>query len=373
MMKILFISHYSALYGANRSLESLISYFKQQQGINVEVLLPSKGEMYKRLQYNGVKVHAFMFLYEVLYVKLNIKYLTLPFLWLYDLLMFPVLLSIIKHINPDIIYSNSSVDAFSIWIAKILRKKHVAHIREFMFEDFGARFLFGKKAKRWYLLKSDKLICVSKAVAHAVLGKLPHNAKVIYNGVKEPQQIRTVCELKPNFRLGIVGNIDISKQQDLGIKCMSDIVKKYPQATLHIVGDKNCPYKNYLHKLVKELHLENSVIFEGFVKDVDMIYNKFDILLMCSRSEGFGRVTIEAMLRKIPVIGLDSGGTSELIEEGITGFKFKNSNEIINAITKLITDKKLLLDIVTNAHNVAIDKYSEQRYVHDVYDFVINQ
>lgn len=371
-MKILFISHYSALYGANRSLESLISYFKQQQ-IEVEVLLPSKGEMYKRLQHNGVKTHAFMFLYEVLYVKLNIKYLTLPFLWLYDLFMFPFLLSIIKHINPDIIYSNSSVDAFSIWIAKILRKKHVAHIREFMFEDFGARFLFGKKAKRWYLLKSDKLICVSKAVADAVLGKLPQNAKVIYNGVKEPKRIRKVCELKPNFRLGIVGNIDISKQQDLGIKYMADIVKKYPQATLHIVGDKNCPYKNYLHKLVKELHLENSVIFEGFVKDIDMIYNKFDILLMCSRSEGFGRVTIEAILRKIPVIGLDRGGTSELIEEGVTGFKFKNSNEVINAITKLITDKKLLLDIVTNAHNVAIDKYSEQRYVHDVYDFVINQ
>lgn len=370
-MKILFLSHYSFLYGSNRSLDSLIDYFSEH-GYEVEVLLPSKGEFYKHLSRKKVKVSTFMFLYEVLYYKANVKYLSLPLLWLYDFVVFPLLVLKVKHISPDIIYSNSSADLFSVWIAKLLKIKHVIHIREFMEEDFGGRCIIGKKMKRKILLKSDKVVCVSQAVANTVIGNLPYYAKVIYNGL--PINIAE-CEypdFSKNLRIGVVGNIDVSKQQGLAINYMPEILSVFPHATLHIIGDKECSYKRFILNRVHDLHLEDYVVFEGFFKNVDDIYRKFDVLLMCSRSEAFGRVTIEAMIRRKPVIGYMSGGTNELIEQGVTGFKFKDVADVISALRIYVEDELATRNIIDKAQEVACKKFSEENYTRNVFQFLNN-
>lgn len=370
-MKILFLSHYSFLYGSNRSLDSLIDFFIEK-GHNVEVLLPTKGEFYHHLEKKNVKVHAFMFLYEVLYYKWNKKYLSLPLLWIYDLLSFPLLIFVISRISPSIIYTNSSADLFSVIVSIILGKKHVMHVREFMEEDFGGRCIFGRKAKRKIILKSDKIICVSKAVAESVISDIPTYCKVIYNGLPTKTANYNYPDLKKKMRIGVVGNLDVSKQQDLAISYMPRILSVYPYATLHIIGDKECPYKRRITKQVSDLNIEKNVIFEGFIRDVEEIYNKFDILLMCSRSEAFGRVTIEAMLRKKPVIGYMAGGTSELIEEGVTGFKFKNVDDVLNALGSLLGDGCLMQQMIDNAERRAKLYFSEDYYTNNVYGFVMD-
>ena len=270
-MRILFLTHYSFLYGSNRSLASLINHYILQ-GEHVEVMLPSRGAFYHYLVKRGVKVHHFMFLYEVLYYKLNTKYLSLPLLWLYDILMLPLLCYKIYKIKPDIIYTNSTADLISVWIAKFLKRKHIVHVREFMEEDFGARCIFGKIAKRNIILKSDGVICVSNAVAKSVIGTLPSNVKVIYNGLPHPQNDYTYPDLTKSLKIGVVGNIDISKQQDLAISYMPIILQYYPYAELHIIGDKDCPYKKKIKQQVQDLNLDKKVIFDGFVKYVEDIY-----------------------------------------------------------------------------------------------------
>ena len=368
-MKILFVSHYSFLYGSNRSLDSLIEYFRKK-GDDVEVLLPSKGKFYTHLIEKGVPVHVIRFFYEVLYVKWNKKYLSLPILWLYNLLMAPLVMWKIKQISPDIVYSNSSVDAYSIFFAKILGINHVYHVREFLQEDFGSHFVLGRKAKRKLILWSNKIIFVSKAVAKAVVGYVPNNGKVIYNGLPKAKNVKPNNGFDETLRLGVVGNIDISKQQHLAIEYMAEIKKIYPKMTLHIIGDKECPYKRHIMKLVHDLHLEDNVVFDGFVSNVEDIYSRFDVLLMCSRAEAFGRVTIEAMLRNIPVIGFDSGGTSELIDDRVSGFKFTTLNDVMDALSVLVHDKEKTQEIVDTARERAEENFSEDVYVNNVYKFI---
>ena len=150
-MKILFISHYCGFLGSNRSLASIIMYFRDK-GIDVEVLLPTRRDFYQYLKNEGIKTYSFFFIFESLYVKKNKKYLSLPILWIYDLLAFPFLLLKIWMSNPDIIYTNSTTDLFSVFIAKILRKKHIMHVREFMQEDFGGYCVLGKSIKRKIIL-----------------------------------------------------------------------------------------------------------------------------------------------------------------------------------------------------------------------------
>lgn len=371
-MKILFLSHYCGLLGSNRSLDSLITYFVNR-GEKVSVLLPSQREFYQHLRSLGRDVHSFLFVYETLYVKKNKKYLSLPILWLYNLLALPFLLFKIRKIDPDVIYTNSSSDLYSVVFAKMLGKKHVMHVREFMQEDFGGYCVLGRSLKRKIIQRSDKLVFVSDAVAKAVVGEIPLHGRVIYNGLPAPLKDYSFPVLDNHVRIAVVGNIDISKQQDLAIKMMPQILEKHPHTTLHIIGDKECPYKKYIKELVRNLNIENSVIFEGFVKDVESIYSKFDILLMCSRSEAFGRVTIEAMLRRKPVIGYESGGTSELIDEGTTGFKFKTVEDVLRALDIVICHKQITNQIVENAYVEAMTKFSEEVYVNNVFDFVINE
>lgn len=368
-MRVLFLSHYCGLLGSNRSLDSLITHFIDK-GEEVTILLPSRGEFYQHLSRLGRDVHSFMFIYETLYVKKNKKYLTLPLLWVYNFFAFPLLLYKIKKINPDIIYTNSSSDLYSVFIAKLLGKKHVMHVREFMQEDFGGYCIFGRKVKRCIVLKSDKLVFVSEAVAKAVVGMVPEYGKVIYNGLPAPKAEYGFYGINNHLRIGLVGNIDISKQQDLAIKMMPAILEKYPQATLHLIGDKECPYKQYIKGLVKELELESDVIFEGFIKNTEEIYSKFDVLLMCSRSEAFGRVTIEGMLRCKPVIGYEAGGTPELMTDGITGFKFKTTKDVIKALDIIVNEPEKTKVIVQNAQKEALDKFSEHTYTENVYEFI---
>lgn len=371
-MKILFLSHYCGLLGSNRSLDSLITYFVNR-GENISVLLPSRGEFYQHLKSLGRDVHSFLFVYETLYVKKNKKYLSLPILWLYNLLALPFLLFKIRKIDPDIIYTNSSSDLYSVVFAKMLGKKHVMHVREFMQEDFGGYCVLGRSTKKKVLLKSDKLIFVSQAVARAVVGEIPEYGKVIYNGLPAPHKGYLCPNLDDNVRIAVVGNIDISKQQDLAIKMMPKILEKFPHSTLHLIGDKECPYRKYIKGLVKKLNIEEKVIFEGFVKDVEDIYSKFDVLLMCSRSEAFGRVTIEAMLRRKPVIGYEAGGTPELIDDGVTGFKFKNVDDVLRALDIVVHHHKVSNQIVENAYAEAMTKFSETAYVNNVFNFVVNE
>lgn len=353
------------------SLYSVVRYFKKK-GLEVTALFPTEGILCQKMRDNGIEVKIFRFVYEVCYVKRNLKYLSLPLLWFYDFFAFPLLLWKIHRIDPDIIYTNSSNNAFGLWISKILRKKHVQHVREFMKEDFGASYIFGRENRKKHILKSDKVIYVSNAVAKVTTDGVHDNGIVIYNGVRTPDRIKSKYHFSNNLRLGIVGYLDKSKQQDLAIKYMAEIVKLYPGLTLRIIGDRFTSYTLYIKKLVSDLHLHDNIIFEGFVNGEDNIYDKMDVLFMCSRMEAFGRVTVEAMRRNVPVIGFDAGGTSELIEDNVTGFKFKSCEDVINALNTLINNPSKTKMIIDAAKKKADNDFSEESYASRVYDFVIN-
>ena len=367
--KVLFITHYSTTYGSNMSMYSLVRYFKDK-GKSVSVLFPSKGILYQRMKEDNLDVHVIRFFYNILYYRISARFLSIPLLWLYDIMLFPVVLYKVNKIMPDIIYTNSSVNIFGGWIAKILGKQHIQHVREFMQEDFGSYFIFGKEIKKKFILESDKIIYVSKAVADIVTGGLPKNGTIIYNGVRKPLVVNEPNIIGENFRIGVVGYFSIAKQQHLAVEYFAEIIKLYPKSTLHFVGDKQCSYKNRIKKMVKDLNLTDSVVFEGFIGDEDKLYRKFDILLMCSRMEAFGRVTVEAMRRNIPVIGFDSGGTSELIEHGKTGFKFRTYDDVLDAINTIVTNPEKRKAIVAKAKEYADRAFAEELYSEKVYNFI---
>lgn len=373
-MRILFITNYPILYGANRSLLSLLEYFRKQ-GEDVCLLLPKEGDLSHKLLEENIKYIRFPYLSSLFIYK---KDWTLPqqliifLLKVMTLLLFPFLLIRIWWYHPDLIYSNSNADNLGLFLAKILRVKHVTHIRDFLDLDHGMFFIGGNEAKRKFINKSDAVIYVSRTVAeHIQMSKqLPPNHVVIYNGVKNNTDGYIERDLSEQINIGIVGLLVEGKGQHLAITYLKSILVEYPNTALHIWGDKEGPYKKKLYSLVEQLELGSHVIFHGFEKNTDIIYKEMDVLLMFSRMEGFGRVTVEAMQRGIPVIGYNSGGTSEIIKNGFNGYLFKTENEFLKVFKELFSSNNHYRKISHQAYVDARKYYSEEIYAKNVYDYI---
>lgn len=372
-MRILFISKYSQLYGANRSLLTLVEYFKSQ-GEEVCVMLPKEGDMGNILNTKNITHFKFPYFSQILYYKKSLKFLSLPLLILYDFIIFPILLFKIKKYNPDLIYSNAAAENLGIFIAKCLHKKHISHIREFMDLDFKASFIGGNKARERFLNLSDGLIFVSKSVQKHVMNNNinSHKQIVIYNGIDFPNRKFEEKNLTENYNLGLVGILDIAKRQDLAIIYFSELLKLYPNTKLHIWGDKDSSYKKKILQLINQLNLKENIIFHGFEKNPDKIYKSMDILLMFSFAEGFGRVTVEAMSYGVPVIGYNNAGTSEIIHNKENGYLFTTKEEFLTSFKDLISTQNHYNKIRQNAFNSSRKDFNKELYTQKVYQFTQN-
>ena len=370
-MNILFITNFHQLYGANRSLLSVAEYFKEK-GENVCVLLPKEGDFSKKLKDEGMNYIVIPYFSQLFYYKKTKRYFAAPFLGLATLCILPFIIYKIKKIHPNLIYSNCSAENIGIFIAKALSVKHISHIREFMDLDLERHFIFGKKAKRNFIKRSDGVIYVTYAVAnHVLMGqKLPPNHRVIYNGVQMPKTSFRERDISTQINFGIVGLLDKGKGQDIAILYFNEIKSIYPKSILHIWGDREGTFKKDLHQLVERLDLLDRVVFHGFEKNTDIIYNDIHILLMCSKSEGFGRVTIEAMSRGIPVIGYRGGGTIELVKEGVNGFLFTNKADFVHVVNSLLESQDRYNEISHNAYVDAHMNYQEKKYTNLVHKFI---
>ena len=101
------------------------------------------------------------------------------------------------------------------------------------------------------------------------------------------------------------------------------------------------------------------------------VYRDSDAVLMCSRSEAMGRVTVEAMSATLPVIGYDNAGTSELIEHEHTGLLYRGEHqELASAMRRVLSDPGLAQKMGENAWKAARSKFSIEVYSRSVYDII---
>lgn len=107
------------------------------------------------------------------------------------------------------------------------------------------------------------------------------------------------------------------------VNAFSLIAEQFPSAQLFVIGkEENTGYAAGLREQVRKLRLENRIRFMGPQPQSELAIwmAKASVLVLPSKSEGLGRVIIEAMAAGTPVIGSRVGGIPELIEDGARGF-----------------------------------------------------
>lgn len=367
-MKVVFITHYTQLYGANRSLLNLIEGLNK---LNVEsiVLCPKHGELTEELTCKSVPFLVLPY-YNWVYNK-NEELLKLPFKIVLTFLLLPYYIYKISKVTPDIIYSNTSVTGIGALIAQFIKVPHIWHVRELLKEDYGLQYFFGNGLVRRLFNKSDYIITISNYLFHKRISNFTPPKEVIYNGVISCSSISGFRNIdnKKSITLGIVGRIHPPKNQLEAIKAFYLYNKKLDNARLRIIGDGPPEHVHELKQECFKLGIDDKVDFTGYIKNTETIYKETDILLMCSRTEGMGRVTVEAMARGIPVIGYNGSATPELVDHNINGFLY-NDNEVdlCQKLILLVNNpdlyKKFSQSSVKKAsENFTLENYSKKIYL----------
>lgn len=131
-----------------------------------------------------------------------------------------------------------------------------------------------------------------------------------------PSNIQKAVKKAKNIPLFLfVGRLERVKGIDILIDVIIELLSEQHSLKLYILGDGSL--RNSLEKRVKKNHLENSIIFKGFVIP-DVVANylaEADCLIMPSRSEGMPVTLWEAVQVGVPVIGTNVGDLGYYIQK----------------------------------------------------------
>ena len=153
----------------------------------------------------------------------------------------------------------------------------------------------------------------------------------------------------------------------------------YKNIILHIVGSSPkrthvAWYARKIKKMVNEIGLSNNIIFHGEVLDMVSIREKMDVELMCAICETFGRVTVEGMRSGLALIGSNTGGTPEIINDKNNGLLYKQGDEedLAQKIEELYTDRKKLQEIAENGYQFAQKNFTAEKNIIEVWNVFKN-
>lgn len=160
----------------------------------------------------------------------------------------------------------------------------------------------------------DKVIAVSSTLAKNVKSISGVNAKIIPNILDTD----IFCDVRKSkhsvFSFVFVGNLIPLKNPAL---CISAFAKAFPDGKeyLTVIGDGT--ERAACENLVRELRLDDRVIFTGKIKrtDIAKILSDSDCFVLPSQSETFGVAYIEAMASGLPVIATRCGGPESFVDE----------------------------------------------------------
>ena len=123
-----------------------------------------------------------------------------------------------------------------------------------------------------------------------------------------------------------------------------------PQAKLRLVGTGSL--QPVVERLVRDLPAQTEWTPRLAQPDVATALDESTCLVLPSRSEGMGRVVLEAFCRGRGVIGSRVGGINDLIQDGVNGGLVDpgDTRELAEAIVDVLADHELAERLGRNAH-----------------------
>ncbi len=140
-----------------------------------------------------------------------------------------------------------------------------------------------------------------------------------------------------------LARINKIKGPDLLIKAFADLAENLDQVRLVIVGPDD-GYLSTLEQLIKELKIEDKILFTGPLSGSDKLkaYVDADVYVLPSIYENFGVTVLEACACGTPVIVTDRCGIADIVVDSVAGLVVPYEEErLADAILRMLSDDKM--------------------------------
>jgi glycosyltransferase involved in cell wall biosynthesis len=232
----------------------------------------------------------------------------------------------------------------------------------------SARF---RLAKRFFGVWIDAIITETRTNVRYLTelhGVKPHKIACIYHGI-DARQYECKVGRRTNSRkslglgpddtvIALIGRLHPQKGHDYLLQAASRLKDSYPLCKYLFIGEGE--WRRELESLVRQLSLQDKVIFLGFREDIPELLQTVDILAMPSRMEGLPFVLLEAMATGLPVVASDLECLREIISHGENGFLVPvgDSVALANLLKYLIENRYLWGKVGQKARETVMDKFS---------------
>lgn len=287
---------------------------------------------------------------------------------------------LLDSFNPDLVHTNVGPLDLAFDLCKKRKIPHVWHLREYQDLDFGMKVFPSKKNfQRKILSAGNYNVAITKGIFD--YWNLRLCDKVIYDGVFQELPIQEPCKEKENTFL-YAGRLEKAKGLDVLINSFARVHQKHPDWKLKVLGsiEKANHYAQHCINLVKQLGLENDIIFCGYRKDVLSFMETSKIVVVPSLHEGFGFVSVEAMKSSCLVIGRNTAGLKEQFDRGFEickaeiALRFNTDDELHEKMIYSIENN--CSEIVQRARQLVYAEYTNEKHyvqVQNMYHSVLKE
>lgn len=353
-MRVVYFSHSDGVYGAPKSLIDLIEQLRKEYKDYYPIVVTSKkNELNNYCDSHGIEnynvyytdcIYGFekqrelkQVIHDVrVYVKMNFRY------HMVNRFSEKKISKLIDFTSVDLIHSNVSTIDMGYYISKKYNIPHVWHVREY---GKSESYSFLPYSRRYYdeLASASRLIYISRYVEDNWKYYIPNKEKatVVYDVVKKVAYKKTRAKSdKVNVLFsgsstpakGIIDLVDAISQ----IRAQKSDLK----IQVDVYGDYNNEFGRKIKKRVAQNSLDNVISFKGFDSSLTDKMTEYDIGIVGSRSEAFGRITIEYMSAGLFIIATDSGANPELLEmlESKKMYRFGEPGELAQQLINTVED-----------------------------------
>jgi glycosyltransferase involved in cell wall biosynthesis len=232
----------------------------------------------------------------------------IPWLGEWDTIGLARLIALCKQIKPVLIHCHDGHALAHASVAGTTLGIPVVYTRRVIFA------LRPSPVSRWKYKSCKALIGVSHAVARMCKEAFPEvRVHIVHDGVEwnadSPTQREARKELgigNDAFVIGAVAHFTKEKCLDLLISLARTLVTPFPNARIVCIG----PMPQ------RPPAFPSNMIVCGFRPNAARFYRAFDAYVSASSHEGLGSALLDAVVRDIPCVAIDAGGTRDLFPEG---------------------------------------------------------
>jgi glycosyltransferase involved in cell wall biosynthesis len=269
---------------------------------------------------------------------------------------------------------------------KLVTRLHTARIFIDQFNGLGAKQ--GGYREYWIekqsITRANLVTAPSKAVIDLTRTWLPLSEKttlVVHNPIDQSNFPASTSVRKDTVLYA--GRLERNKGAETMKEAIPILLNRFPAIEFRFVGSDGVDRdgQGWRRKILDSLDplQRTKVRFEEMTrKDLVQAYQEAAVCILPSSWENSSYVLLEAMACATPVIACDSGGSPELIEDGVSGFLIpvNDSQALVARVAELLSKPSLRKVMGANARRRIEESFSVERVLPRMiaaYDFAIAQ